>query len=220
MSTRAVFLDAGGTLVAPRASVGEIYALRAESFGVRADATEIDRGFRDAFAAAPPLAFPDLMPGELLAREQAWWRQVVRRAFAEHVFDDFEAYFQSLYDDFASAEAWEVYADVIPVLENLRGRGVSLGVISNFDQRLVPLLEDCGLASYFDSFTFSSAVGYAKPDRRIFASALSRHGVEPEEALHAGDSEREDILGARAAGMKGVLVRTNGAGLEAVLDGL
>jgi len=216
----AVFFDAGGTLIRPRASVGEIYAGLAREFGVVADAAELERGFRTAFAEAPPLAFPGVAAGELLAREQNWWRAIVRAAFAAHWFADFEAYFRTVYAEFARAEVWEVYDDVFATLETLRARGITLGVISNFDQRLLPLLHDLRLEPYFASATFSSRAGFAKPDARIFAHALHRHGIAPAAALHIGDSEREDVAGARAAGLRALLVRSDGSGLTRILGEL
>lgn len=213
-----VFFDVGGTLIRPRARVGEIYARRAADFGVAADEDAIDASFRAAFAASPPLAFPGASGRELLARERGWWRDVVLRAFAGHAFADFDAFFDCLYEEFAGADAWEVFADVLPVLEALRAAGISLGVVSNFDQRIHRLLNEMRLSRYFGSVTFSSGAGFAKPDPRIFTGALRRHGAAPGEAMHVGDSAREDVEGARAAGLTGLLVRSGGTGLEIVLD--
>lgn len=216
---RVVFFDAGGTLIRPRLSVGEIYARRAADFGIGADPQALDAGFRRAFADAPPLAFPGVPPDALLGREKAWWREIVRRAFAagSSPADVSEAYFDALFEDFARPQLWEVFADVVPTLTALRRAGLRLGVISNFDARLLPLLENLGLAEFFDTVTFSSAAGWAKPDPRIFAHALTLHRARPEEAIHVGDSLDDDVAGARAAGLEALLVRGDGLGLAAVL---
>jgi FMN phosphatase YigB (HAD superfamily) len=56
-------------------------------------------------------------------------------------------------------------------------------------------------------FTVVSAIaGVKKPDRRIFALALSHAGVAPHQALHVGDMYFEDILGGRAAGVQTLLI--------------
>lgn len=219
---RVVFFDAGGTLIRTRLSVGEIYARRARDFGARADPEQLEQGFRRAFADAPPLAFPGVPPAELLAHEQGWWRDIVRRAFPADAFPPgaFEPCFQALFEDFARPAAWEVFADVVPTLRALQARGLRLGVISNFDARLLPLFEGLGLSRLFDTLTFSSGAGAAKPDARIFQHALALHGARPEEALHVGDSAREDVEGALAAGLRALRVRGEGPGLEAVLDAL
>ncbi len=65
--------------------------------------------------------------------------------------------------------------------------------------------------SSFEEIFVSSRVGYAKPDPRIFQVALNRHGLRPENAIHVGDNETNDLHGANNAGLRGVLVdRANG----------
>ncbi|OAI42977.1 hypothetical protein AYO41_03070 [Verrucomicrobia bacterium SCGC AG-212-E04] len=87
------------------------------------------------------------------------------------------------------------------VLQNLRARGLGLGVISNFDRRLFANLEDVGLTSCFDHITISSEVGADKPHARIFERALAAFEVAPHEALHVGDDPVRDWAGAEAAGL-------------------
>ncbi|MDJ0943914.1 MAG: HAD family hydrolase [Kiloniellales bacterium] len=67
------------------------------------------------------------------------------------------------------------------------------------------LLASQGLEDFFTGFAFSDEVGRAKPDRAIFEAAADQLGVEPEEMLHVGDREREDVRGAKALGMRAVL---------------
>ncbi len=98
-------------------------------------------------------------------------------------------------------------------LAALRRAGLQLGVISNWDPRLPDLLEDLGLAGYFDVVVYSSAAGVEKPDRRIFLQALTRLRVSPGAALHVGDSRLEDAEGAMAAGLGALwLDRRKGTG--------
>jgi putative hydrolase of the HAD superfamily len=216
---RAVFFDAGGTLFHVRGSVGSIYAAEARRFGVHVDPEELQIAFLAAFHAAPPLAFPGVPATEIERHERVWWKRIVRRAFEGHTFSDFDAFFDDLFAGFASPAWWVVFPDVEPTLARLRAAGLILGIISNFDGRAESILQGLGLESFFDSLTLSGRVGFAKPDRRIFEHALRRHGLEPEEALHAGDSSEEDVEGAQRAGMRGVLVqRAGGRGLGAVAD--
>ncbi|MDJ0934443.1 MAG: HAD-IA family hydrolase [Kiloniellales bacterium] len=75
------------------------------------------------------------------------------------------------------------------------------------------LLASQGLGDFFTGFAFSDEVGQAKPHRAIFESAADQLGVEPQEMLHVGDSEDEDIEGAKALGMKAILfVGVGGSG--------
>ena len=82
-----------------------------------------------------------------------------------------------------------------------------LAVVSNFDGRLTGICTGLGITDAFDTIVMSARVGSAKPDPRIFAIALARLGVEAADAVHVGDSEREDIVGARAAGLRAILVQ-------------
>lgn len=147
---------------------------------------------------------------------RGWWQRFLER-ICEHLEVAPPSRFvgAELFHRFAAAEAWEIYPDVVPALEELRGRSFELGVVSNWDERLPGLLERLGLAPYFSVLVHSTAVGMEKPNPRIFQEALRRLEVEPEEALHVGDAALEDVEGARAAGMHAVqLCRHGGEGLR------
>ena len=208
----AVLLDATGTLIGLSRPLGETYARAARDAGARFEPRVLEDRFRRAFADTPPMAFPGRRGADLDRAERGWWRAVVERVTGgERALDDFDAYFNRLYSHYAEAEGWRVYPEVPAVLEALRARGVALAVVSNFDSRLGPLLAGLGIASFFDALVCSGEVGVAKPDRAIFAHALSALGVEASEALHVGDSRRNDYDGACAAGIDALLVH-RGAG--------
>lgn len=121
-------------------------------------------------------------------------------------FRDFDAFFQELYDLFARAECWRLFDDTVPVLEELKAKGFRLGIISNWDHRLYSIVEQLGLSPYFEQVTASSAVGTAKPGKRIFEAALASMKTRASESLHIGDSLEDDYHGASRAGMKAVLL--------------
>lgn len=217
MGRRVVFFDVAGTLIRPRGRVGEHYAAIARRFGVEADPGALTRHFPAAFREATPMAFPGARPEEVPALERGVWRGLVRgifeRAGALAEFGDaarFEAFFAQLFGHFESASVWEVYPDVLPAFEALRERGCRLGVVTNFDGRVEPLLDGLGLSPWLDSLTRSSRVGAVKPDAAIFRHALALHAARPEEALHVGDSPAHDVQGALAAGLGAVLVDREG----------
>ena len=213
MAIKAIFFDAAGTLIKPARRVGETYAVLAQKYGVEPSAAEITERFRLCFHSAPPLAFPGTPATRIEDLERAWWRELVRRVFEPwdgvQRFDD---YFAELFAYFAQPDAWALYPEVAETLPVLERRGLVLSVISNFDSRLIGILEGLGAAHWFEHIFVSSRVGYAKPDRQIFHTALERHSLEAGDALHVGDSEEKDLLGANRAGLKGVLVERNGAG--------
>jgi putative hydrolase of the HAD superfamily len=212
MTIKAVFFDAAGTLIKPARRVGESYAAIAAKHGKDVLASDITERFRVCFDLAPRLAFPGATEHSLSALERDWWKQLVARVFEPWgLFERFEEYFAELFAYFAEPQAWVLYPEVSETLSALKQRGVILGVISNFDSRLVRVLNGLGAGSSFEEIFVSSRVGYAKPDPRIFHAALNRHGLKPENAIHVGDSETNDLHGANNAGLRGVLIdRDNG----------
>lgn len=205
---RAVFFDAAGTLFEPCEPVGETYARIAGAYGVEASAAQVSDSFRRVFRKAPGLAFgPGHSAAELRATERRWWYDLVATTFAGlGNFDDFGAYFAELFAYFADPAHWVADPEAAPLLIELRERGLTLGIISNFDYRLIPILEGLGLSRFFDSVTISSEAGFAKPASEIFQIALARHLIAPEQALHVGDSAHLDVAGAIAAGLPVILV--------------
>jgi putative hydrolase of the HAD superfamily len=101
---------------------------------------------------------------------------------------------------------FRAYPDAAPALLALRSRGLVTVVVSNWDHSLHERLRETGLAPLVDGAVASAELGHAKPDRAIFAHALELAGVDAGAALHAGDSPREDVEGALAAGLRAVLV--------------
>jgi putative hydrolase of the HAD superfamily len=118
-----------------------------------------------------------------------------------------------LYARFGRAEAWEIYPEALPALDQLAESGLKLGAIANWDERLPALLERLGLAGRFEAVVYSSEVDCEKPDPRIFRIALDRLSLPAEEVLHVGDRRREDLEGAVAVGMHALLLdRRRGQG--------
>jgi putative hydrolase of the HAD superfamily len=207
MTIKAVFFDAAGTLIKPARSVGESYAAIAAKHGKEVSSTNITERFRTCFDAAPRLAFPSATEDTVAALERDWWKSLVAQVFEPwSPFVRFEEYFAELFAYFASPNAWTLYPEVLETLTSLKERDLILDVISNFDSRLVRILDGLGAGAQFENIFVSSRVGYAKPDGRIFNAALSYHGLAPAQALHVGDSEINDLSGANQAGIKGILV--------------
>jgi putative hydrolase of the HAD superfamily len=203
---RAVSFDAAGTLFHPARPVGELYATIAARHGIRVDVADLHARFSAAFASAPPLAFPGAAAGGLRAREKAWWHDLVRRVFDGIPVADFEGYFEDLFAFFASAAAWRIDPDAPALLAALRARGLAILLVSNFDARVRGVIAALGLAPLIDHVTLSSEAGAAKPDPAIFRTALAAAGLEPAAVVHVGDTVREDLAAARAAGLDVVLV--------------
>jgi putative hydrolase of the HAD superfamily len=207
MSIKAVFFDAAGTLITPVRPVGQTYTLFAKSYGMEVSSFEISQRFRTCFAAAPPLTFGQAAADSFEQLERNWWKNLVRCVFQPvGRFEQFDRFFIELFSYFARPEAWTLYPDVLETLSALQKRGLALDVISNFDSRLIEILEGLGMAGCFEEVFISSRVGHAKPAPQIFETALKRHNFAPGEAMHIGDSEENDLYGAANAGLLGVLI--------------
>ncbi len=113
----------------------------------------------------------------------------------------------------AMVEALEfrAFPDAAPALRELRSRGLRLVVASNWDCSLPEWLDGAGLGQLVDGVVSSAVIGEAKPAPAVFEAALSLAGVGRTEALHVGDSVANDVAGARAAGIRAVLVDRSGA---------
>jgi putative hydrolase of the HAD superfamily len=209
---KVVFFDAAGTLFDAREPVGHTYARIARRHGVDATDEAVSAGFHRAFSQSGGLAFgPGHAPEVLRAMERRWWRTLVERSFQGlGSFDDFEAFFSELFEYFADPAHWHVMPEAVDALSRLKKRGISLGVISNFDYRLYRILQGLELRGHFDSITISSEAGYAKPRPEIFELALGRHRARPQEAMHVGDSPHMDFKAAAAAGIAAVLLDHRG----------
>lgn len=111
------------------------------------------------------------------------------------------------------------YPDAEPALRALRDRGLQTVVVSNWDCSLGDVLERCGLAPLLDGAISSAEAGHRKPDPGIFAPALELAGCEVAEALHVGDTPVEDGDGARAAGIPVLLIdREGGADISSLTE--
>lgn len=203
-----LLLDAMGTLIGLRRSVGSTYAAFAAEHGVIVEAEAINAVFPRLFRAAPPLAFPGLEGEALLEAEQAWWIELITASLKACGYEEPlpAALGPALFEYFATAEPWQVYADVAEHLQRWRSAGLKLAVVSNFDQRLLRLLEHLELSPLLDAVVVSSQVGAAKPDPLPFQHALQQLGLPAEAVWHIGDSP-EDEAGAQAAGLRCLLIR-------------
>jgi HAD superfamily hydrolase (TIGR01509 family) len=103
-----------------------------------------------------------------------------------------------------SAETWEPYPDVEPMLAAVREIGVQIGVVSDWGSNLRGILAELELDQYLDFVLPSGAVGLAKPNPAFYRLATAEGGVQPGETLMVGDSYRADVQGAWAAGLDAV----------------
>ncbi|MGF1508977.1 MAG: HAD family hydrolase [Myxococcota bacterium] len=210
---RYFFFDVGGTMIEPTPSVGAIYHRVGEAFGLGATQSQLENAFRRIFSehvhrsGDGPLALGTDEPSTHL-----WWRTLVFQLFDELEFGgDREACYRALFGAFEQPSAWRVFDDVRPAIATLTKAAVPMGIISNWDYRLIPILDALDLRRHFEPIVVSCFEGVAKPSLGLFRAALERVGVPASEVRYVGDRRDLDLEPARALGMDAYLVDRNGA---------
>jgi putative hydrolase of the HAD superfamily len=108
---------------------------------------------------------------------------------------------------FAAEEAhWVAYPEAYPVLRELAGRGLRLGLYSNatHDPLIQQLVDRLGLRPWLEPALSSAGTGIRKPDPAAFTPFLASWALSPGSVAVVGDTLEADILGAQQAGMRSV----------------
>lgn len=198
-----ITFDAGGTLLYPYPSVGAIYAEVMGAHGIHREPAALDAAFTRAWKAAARTPKRQVSAAD----EKSWWHALVQAVLRDLDYHgDTEAVFAELWVAFAQPGHWRLYEGALHTLRELRARGYRLAILSNWDLRLRPLLQDLDLAREFAHLVISSEVGAEKPDTRIFRYAEAVFAAPPGHFLHVGDSDHHDAGGAAAAGWRCLLV--------------
>jgi putative hydrolase of the HAD superfamily len=201
---RAVFFDAVGTLLHIQPPAVEVYANLGERSGYSFSSETIAKRFRAAFQ------LEDTLDGEQNwatseERELHRWQRIVANVFPNSCDD----LFQQLWQHFASPEAWIVPVGVGEMLTEFAQRGITLGLASNFDQRLHSVAASFPDLAPLKLRLISSEIGWRKPSPRFFDALVAAAGCTPEQILHVGDDRVNDYDGARTAGLRAVLINTH-----------
>lgn len=171
----------------------------------------VDRAVLDRQAAyAQAVAAGETGPPEQIHREEdaylRWIGAILRTAAPEVESAARRQATASLRSD-GNGSLWtRIDPYLVETLEILRGAGLKLGVISNAEGTVEERLTGLGLGAYFETVLDSAVVGVEKPHRAIFDLALERTGAPRDRTVHVGDFYSFDIVGARGAGLAGVLV--------------
>jgi putative hydrolase of the HAD superfamily len=207
MSVRLVLFDVGATLVDPHPSARELILRVFRAHGLAFKEADLARAEPTAWEAVA-----GLMPFQRYGLEEsrAFWDAFYEALFAALGQADDLALRSELYAEFQRLENWRLYPDVVPVLKELRATKYRLGVVSNWEEWLEDLLLSLEVHRLFDVIVASGPFGRAKPHPSIFTKALELAGLAASEAVHIGDSPRDDVQGARAAGIRPILIDRRG----------
>ena len=214
MSYTAVFFDAGETLVHPHPTFPDLFAQVLRREGHDVDAETIRDRIHVVFDRFRQAADSNELWTTTAERSRRFWHDVYGIFLADLGIED-PALIDVVYGEFTDLANYALFDDVVPVLEKLTGAGMTLGVVSNFEEWLERLLEELGVASYFPVRVVSGVEGMEKPDPRIFRLAMDRAGARPEESVYVGDNPEFDVGPATAVGMFPVLIDRRGRFPEA-----
>ena len=196
----AVFFDVDFTLIHPGPRFqGSGYAATCRAHGVTVDP---ERFAAAAAAATPLLDSPDPIYSEALF--VAFTRRIIEGMGGTGPGVEDAAI--AIYADWAEHRHFSLYPDVRPALRDLQAAGMRLGLISNSHRCLSTFAAHFGLDGLISAAVSSAEHGYLKPHPEIFQAALDQMGVAAADAVMVGDSLPHDILGARQAGLRAILL--------------
>jgi putative hydrolase of the HAD superfamily len=197
-----VFFDAVGTLLRPDPSVAVAYQRIGQKYGCDRPVDDLRRAFNVSFAAEEARDAAEGYRTDDGRERERWWA-IVRAVLPEA--RDPEACFADLWDHFARPEHWRLEPATLEVLSHLTRQGLQVGLASNFDDRLLGIVQGLPvLMDHLDAVLVSSQVGWRKPAAEFYAALCE--GFAPHEVLMVGDDRVNDYEGARAAGLHAVLL--------------
>ncbi|HEY4387314.1 MAG TPA: HAD-IA family hydrolase [Ktedonobacteraceae bacterium] len=209
-SIRTIFFDAGFTLLRPYPSTPEICQQACQQLGLH---IHLEQVVAQMEAAEEYFFRQTRLNRYIWADERAiveLWRGYYTYLLRPFVEEQDEAMLNQLaekiYQEFSRHTSWEIYPDVIQTLEALKVHGYNLGIISDWESALGPILQKLHLNQYFDCLLISAVTRHAKPAPQLYELALQRANAVSDYSLHIGDSYINDVLGARAVGITPVLL--------------
>lgn len=203
---RAALFETRSLVYGPEGAEFLSEVLKAE--GIPADRSEVQGAL-----SRLPGGLSDLRTAIRTEEQEADFQRAMIRPLLANlgVTDPTDALLLRLVETLHHYSAWySVYPEVLPVLEELRRRGLKLAVVSNWEPSLGRFLKEFEVDGYFDTVLSSFAVGVHKPDPFIFRRALSSLGVTADQVIHVGPSLEEDVAGALGAGIRPVWLNRTG----------
>jgi putative hydrolase of the HAD superfamily len=209
-----VLFDAGDTLLAPAPSFQGRFVAVAAAHGVPLEEAAVDAAIAAAVRAVEwPSDWTDP------ATQRSFWIGFYRHVLTGLGHEGPEgsgepqggapvsgALAEALFEAFSDPAGYKLFDDARPALEALARRGLTLGVVSNFEPWLEDVLALEGVDHLFATVAVSGKLGVAKPDPEIFKVALAAAGADPGATVHVGDQPVNDVAAARAVGITPVLI--------------
>lgn len=202
---RGVVFDATGTLIEATESVGDVYQRVALEHGIVLGSWRLDDAFGRVLRHAPPRGVEGEDEQTRRDGEVEWWFELIRQTFqaadSAVLFDDFSSFAQTLFDTYRAPAAWRVRDRVLPLLSRLRDQGTPMTVVSNFDYRLLEILEALELTPFFTSIELPCKHGARKPDASLFEAAARSLDRAITDLIYIGDDSPDRLTAIRGHGL-------------------
>lgn len=204
---RTIFFDAGFTLI--YSSIAHICQQVCQEYGLLVDAEQV----QSALLQTVDYYRRSTQEQDIWEREEVI--QSMWISYYQHLLPFFLAgcdpplrtcLAHAIYQTRELPTSWHVYADVVPVLNQLKAGGYSIGIISNWGDSLFSILSHHRITPFVDCLIVSALARCAKPSPTIFEIALHQAHVSAKEVLYIGDNYLHDVIGARAAGITPILL--------------
>ncbi|MDR1083148.1 MAG: HAD family hydrolase [Coriobacteriales bacterium] len=207
MKVKTVFFDVGNTLLTPAVPESRVLVEVAAGLGVSVDEALVEQNMPRMYQRYEELYEADNSLWADEDRAVGIWLTMYEYLCGLIGVPEYGAQIALLgYEKYLDPGHWALFDDVLPLLSTLKARGLSLGVISNWDSSLKDIIDGKNIGSYFDVVISSAQVGLHKPQPEIFRLALEQAGATASEAMHVGDHVQADVGGAAAVGIKPVLI--------------
>jgi putative hydrolase of the HAD superfamily len=201
-STAAVFFDVDFTLIHPGPRFqGVGYEASCARYGIPVDPAKFEAAVAGASSVLDRDGGDQLYDARLFLD---YTRRIIELMGGSG--PDVDCVAREMYEEWAEHRHFSLYEDVPDALRTLRSAGIRLGLISNSHRCLASFQSHFDLDGLISVAVSSSDHGFMKPHPSIFRSALELMRVQPTAAVMVGDSLAHDILGARQAGMRGILL--------------
>lgn len=198
----AIFFDFGETLATLAPSKEELFIQAARSVGLQLELEAVRRAYQI-------VDFHNKYSSVHVSDRVGFYENYNQQlAEALGISSHFSRLNPVLVARFRNDKKWELFDDVPETLRRLRGKGLPLALVANWDKSLPDLTEQLGIRQEFSAVVSSQAAGVEKPDPAIFLLAANKLSlsVETERILYLGNEYRADVMAARAAGLTPVLI--------------
>lgn len=214
-SVKAISFDADGTLIGTFAHSSRgfenFFIHAAKSRGVHITLDDLEPILAYAKEETAKWRESGFQPYANEENSRRYWLWFYEEVFSEMDLPDPKDTAHEFLERFEAGEFTTLFPDVLPALENFRGLGIPMIVISNYSPILERFLAKLGIANFFKAALISGITGVEKPDPAIYAMGAEALGLPPAEILHVGNDLEEDYHAPIRAGMQAILLDRNHA---------